>query len=158
MGVETMDETLYNRVDHADGRVEFSPKRAADLDWVPVDGDQYFYISTMGHRSESHWGQDGIDDGRIKFNNVYKTEEQAIKAAPLMSRCNSIIRACLLIDPNFKPNWVAENEYKYGAIYDCKQHLWLVSRCHTTRRQSASVSSERKAEKVCALLTKWGVV
>jgi hypothetical protein len=154
-----MDETLYNRVEHADGRVEFIPKRAADLDWVPVEeGSTYFIVDTDGAPYGSTWDEDPLDDGREGFHNVFKTHQQAEKASALMRRSNAIIRACLLVDPEFVPDRGDGNQRKYSIYADGNGSIWVNEYTDNCYSSPAYVSTAEKALQVCQLLTKWGVV
>jgi hypothetical protein len=152
-----MDETLYNRVDHTDGRVEFIPKRAADLDWVPVDGNAYFKVNDDGFTSELDCDDDNIDHDYIKFHNMFQTKQQSQKASALMRRSNAIIRACLLVDPDFDLDF-PDDSSRWTVQYDTNASKWLVVQWNFINPGAGSVSTLVKAKQVRALLTKWGVV
>lgn len=152
-----MDETLYNRVEHADGRVEFIPKRAADLDWVPSEGT-YISVACNGEDLGLRWDGDELDLDRLSFHNAFKTHQEARKASALMSRSNAMIRACLLVDPDFEPDWDKRQDKKYCVIYSNMDETWKIDFWYSSNANIAYVSSREKAKQVCQLLTKWGVV
>lgn len=153
-----MNEELYTRIDHDDGRIEFVPKVAADCDWGPEKHEKYFFVSPHCEVDYDNWHGHRIDGLRKEFGNIYKAHDDALKARDYMIRSNSIIRACLLVDPDFVPDWGGSitNE-KWGIHFSHASEKW-VGACHVQNNASfAYVSTLAKAQQACALLTKWGV-
>lgn len=48
--------------------------------WMPVCREKYFYIDDFAHVNYTHWDDDRSDDFRLKNNNVFQTEEEAVQA------------------------------------------------------------------------------
>ena len=48
--------------------------------WVPVNKEKYFYIDDSAHVNYTHWDNGRSDDFRLKNNNVFQTEEEAMQA------------------------------------------------------------------------------
>lgn len=141
-----MDESLYTRIDHEDGRVEFVPKVTNALDWVPGRGRRYWTVSTTGTCCDYVWDDDWHDARALASHNCFPTEAQAEKAAKYIRRYNAIIRACLLVDPDFEPDWGDERQVK-----------WFIDSSKRTHLAPAYVSTKEKAKQVRELLIKWGV-
>jgi len=165
------DENKYAKTVHPDGRIEFVPipVKEQDLaDWEPV------YLNGMDHETEEYFAVDS--EGRVYSTNLlggsenshsyrihtnfttYPTREMAEKAAVLMKRNNAIIKACLLVDPDYVPDWT-NRKTKFAVYYDHIDSEWVVgwSSFCSSALASAYVSTEKKAIKVCELLTKWGI-
>lgn len=158
--VNSMNEEIYTRVEHDDGRIEFIPKlvEKEDKDFVPVNGDNYHYPTDMGSVREYIYGGDKVDKALHKNFITYPTKELAEKASLLIKRNNAIVKACLLVDPDFVPNWNDKDGKKYFVYYNHHYDKWYSQRFYPTFVISSSaVSSEEKAEEVIELLNKWGV-
>lgn len=125
-----------------------------------------------------YWGPEGQDsvfvlggDGQmvwdcsvpVTFNryaeqySVFPTRTLAEKASRLFRRNNAIVTACLLIDPEFEPDWEDRSQYKWGVIYDYSQKRWRAYNQHCLDECTAYVSTHEKAKKVCQWLTGHGV-
>lgn len=151
-----MDLTKYTKVEHPDGRVEFIPIKEKELGELSLR-ERYYVVRENGEpyghllcRSDSN------DTGFLAFGNCYPTKELAEKASKIMRRNNLITRACLLVDPDFEPNW-HDAGYKYFVEMSHICGTWVVDCCSRLESARPVVSSEGKAKQVCALLTKWGV-
>lgn len=46
-------------------------------EWVPENGDEYYYISTTGHIRSAIWRDEVFDNLCLEYLNVYKTTEEA---------------------------------------------------------------------------------
>lgn len=151
-----MNMDHYTKIEHLDGRIELIPKKE-DLDWVPCRSDKSYCVSGNGEvvvfycDEFSNSTLEGVKD----FHNVYKTEQQAEKAAELMRRSNAIIRACLLVDPDFVPDWENSNQDKFYPVYFYGK--WTSDMRSLSKHPSACVSTFDKAQQACRLLEKWGV-
>lgn len=130
-------------------------ERVKDYDWVPGYNEKYFLLGVAGMHLEDTWLGLNCDKGRLAFGNVHPSKKHAEKAAKLQRRSNQIIRACLLVDPDFEPDWEDEGQYKYFAS---KYHgVWVYDEAYLRDCSSAYVSSKEKCDEVIKLLKKWGV-
>lgn len=138
----------YTKVEHEDGRIELIPK---------AKGVEYWHVH--GDGTVDNFDDDGhaFDKDSLEFHNYYPSEAQAQKAAEYMRRSNAIIRACLLVDPDFEPDW-DDNNQKWGCeLYDHFDQCWAVAASLHTQLAPAYVSTREKAKQVRDLLIKWGV-
>ena len=151
-----IDFNDYDQVKNDDGTLTLKPKKV-DKDWKPEMGAYYYYINTdEGMGVDWHiWDNDSVDAASTTFGNCYPSEELAEKAAKLMKRSNNIIRACLLVDPEFEPDWSDRNQVKYYVSRGGEE--FEINRRWTSNTAPAYVSSEEKAKEVIKLLEKWGV-
>lgn len=134
--------------------LEGDTAKLKDMPW-PSDGDQYWCIDG-DVVSTYHWVDDPVDQGFKKMHNIYRTREAAEKAANLMLLSNAVIRACLEVDPDFEPNWSNINEEKWSVYYSHALKKWTETPT-VINYDPAHVSTQEKAQKVCALLNEWGV-
>jgi hypothetical protein len=127
------------------------------IDWMPKVGEGYWFINDYEHvdceRNDGHYA----DTARFRAFNYFQTREQAEKASKLRIRSNAIIRACILIDPDYEPDWSDKEARKFTVYYCNFQTKWRVTDSRTANIFVAYVSTYEKAQQVCELLTKWGV-
>ena len=140
-----------------DGRIIFTPRKK-DWDWEPGDKMEYFFVDPEGMENVRSWS--GINRAskklHLEHHNVFKTKEQAQKASKLQRVSNAIIRACLLVDPDYEPDW-SLNETKYRAFFAHHQKKWGIDISWKDKKSPAYVSTRENAKRVCALLAKWGM-
>ena len=148
------DETKYKRIDHSDGRVEFVPIVDEAKDTY-AHGDKYYGINGEGESFPTTWVCDQGDRSSLAFHNIFPTAAQADKAAEYMRFSNAIIRACLLEDPDFVPDWSDEDQPKY--YFYLSSEGWGICCAYEFNTGCAVVSSEEKAKAVIKRLEKWGV-
>lgn len=128
----------------------------------PKIGEAYWFVASCGAVKADKNMQLAIDEERFNFNNVFKSQAQAEKAAELQRRSNAIIRACLLVDPDYELDWCA-NSPKWAVYFNAKSDFntkfegWLAKGWNTEEHAPAYVSTKEKALEVCELLTKWGI-
>ena len=145
-----MDLDRYNKEERADGSILLTLKKD-DLDWKPKGGERYYYVGASGKANGYKYCHDDIDQGTVNSHNVFKTEAQAEKASKLQRVSNAIIRACLLVDPEYDQGWNKDN-YCPGFFDGWGSTEWTVYKL-----SPAYVSTKEKAEQVCILLTAWGI-
>jgi hypothetical protein len=124
------------------------------VDWVPEEGEKVWV--TQGNGDVDEWSFTHVKKF-LENNALFQTKEQAEKASVLMRRSNAIIRACLLVDPDYEPDWSIVGAVRWTAMYDLKLKKWVISCEQYCRVVVACVSTEEKAQQVCELLTKWGI-
>lgn len=161
MSITTLAGQQYTKIDHKDGRIELIPVvvPVEDKDWVPELGEKYWFIDGMGRLINLYQGA----GKRLEHHNVYRTEPEAEKAAKYMRRCNAVIRACMLIEPDFNTELLTDTSaVKWSPTKNIHKRdgenfwgpLWVKS---TVPSAPACVSTRELAIEACELLTKWGV-
>jgi hypothetical protein len=145
----TLDLTKYDQEPQADGTIVLRPKAVDWSEWVPKDGDKYWYLTSTGSLGLAIWSEHDMDSVRLWQGNVYPTEAMALAALPDIRRCMQIIRACRLVEPDYVPDWTDDSQkhysYESGGILN-------VSSCVYNKVSPAYVSTEKKARKVIELL------
>ncbi len=146
----------YTKEEKEDGRIIFTPKKK-DWDWEPGDGVEYFFVDADGR--ENNRSAPGFnrlyEELLLKHHNVFQTKEQAQKASKLQRVSNAIIRACLLVDPDYEPDW-SSNETKHRVFFSSHQG-WTLDRSWKDNKSPAYVSTTENANQVCVLLAKWRI-
>lgn len=120
--------------------------------WEPKEGVNYAYVGSEGDVLFVHTGAISA----LNFHNCFEKKEQARKAAEYMRRNNAIVRACMLVDPDFVPDWGEPGE-KWVVEYNFNRERWDVDCWDNINCSACCVSTPEKAKEVCNLLTEWGV-
>lgn len=122
--------------------------------WV-VEGDGR--VKEVHHDGES---STLFDHDAYQYFNCYKTEELAEKAAVMMKRSNAIIMACLLVDPDFMPDYKTIGKH-YSFVHSVghfgNNPRWYYHIDDNQKNYGPSVSSLKKFNEASALLSEWGV-
>lgn len=151
-----IDENLYTKIEHDDGRIEFIPKQLQS-DFIPRSDDYCWAVVSDGRVVYFKFFNDVQGKAYLAFHNVYPNKVLAEKAAEYMHRSNAIIRACLLVDPDFVPDWGDTAQRKYTVCYGNRKSSWIHDYTFSGDFGTCYVSTEEKAEQVISLLKKWGV-
>lgn len=146
----------YDKIEHENGDILLK-KKAVDLDWMPKVDELLFYVDSDGAIEQEVYTATNGEKLIFDFNVGYASEKQAKKAAELMRRSNAYIRACLLVDPDFVPDWNDVRQGKWSSYYsyDLARHRLICS--YELGERVCYVSSREKAAEVIKLLVKWGV-
>ena len=126
----------------------------------PEFRDSYGWVDDRGSTYCMSYDNSKFDEGRYDNFNCYETKELATKASPMMRRNNAIIMACLIVDPDFVPDYLSGNqvhyyfEYKNSVIGCPAKWQWRASFIVDT---GPCVSTEEKWEEAVALLKEWGI-
>ena len=127
----------------------------------PEMSGRYHVVELSGDVSQSVWNNDRLDSGPWDFFNCYATKELATKAAVMMKRNNAIIMACLMVDPDFVPDYLSGNQEHYSFYYEAPEvslnGSWACSFSYTDNH-GPCVSTQEKWEEAAALLEEWGIV
>ena len=125
------------------------------------DLDEEYYVVDGSGYAERVYSCNLIIDKECYDNfNCYETEALVTKASPMMRRNNAIIMACLIVDPDFVPDYLSGNqvhyyfEYKNSVIGCPAKWQWRASFIVDT---GPCVSTEEKWEEAVALLKEWGI-
>jgi hypothetical protein len=134
-------------------------KSQKDERFKPEIGEVYWFIKDNGQADYNHWTNDTFDVHVWDNFNCYETEELATKAAVMMKRNNAIIMACLMVDPDFVPDYLSGRKhfafsYKNTEI-GCHAG-WSLVETHSYDF-GPCVGTKEKWEEAAALLKEWGV-
>ena len=101
-----------------------------------------------------------MDGSLFSSFNCYETKELAIKAAVMMKRSNAIIMACLMVDPDFVPDYKRGNQEHYSFFHNPVPAVfgggWVMV-MNKYYNAGPCVSTQEKWNEAAALLTEWGV-
>ena len=146
----------YNIEALPDGELHLRPDTET-CSYTPEVGDWYWFLDGAPEVLTSTWIGDAVDKRRLRFGNCYYASFMAEQAADHIRRSSCIIRACLLIDPCFRPDWTNGIESKYSPVFSSYTNRWIIEEAWTNVVGTACVSTEAKAEQVIVLLNKWGI-
>ena len=126
----------------------------------PEIGDMYWYILGFGGAVKERPNFRSCDKSRYENFNCYETEDLATKADVMMKRNNAIIMACLMVDPDFLPNYLSGNKEHFTFYYQSAEMgmppRWVMMRSYTCN-YGPCVSTQEKWKEAAALLKEWGI-
>ena len=126
----------------------------------PEIGDMYWYILGFGGAVKERPNFRSCDKSRYENFNCYETEDLATKADVMMKRNNAIIMACLMVDPDFVPDYLSGNQVCYSFAYNSPElggeGGWDWVKDYGINR-GPSVSTPEKWKEAAALLKEWGI-
>ena len=126
----------------------------------PEFGDSYGCVDDVGSTHCINYDDSKFDEGCYDNFNCYETQELATKASPMMRRNNAIIMACLMVDPDFVPDYKSGNQKHYAFEYANpslgRDGEW-VERVGYTVNKGPCVSTQEKWDEAAALLKEWGI-
>jgi hypothetical protein len=128
--------------------------------WKPELEKTYWLINSLGEVVDRIWNNFQLDSENFNNFNCYETEELAAKASPMMHRNNAIIMACLMVDPDFVPDYLSGNQRHYSFEYKnsemgCEER-WNFFQSFIVN-SGPCVSTQEKWEEAAALLKEWGI-
>jgi hypothetical protein len=92
--------------------------------WEPKKGDKYYFVGSDGTVQVTDWRGDQLDKELLKHHNVYKTREQAEKAAQYQSRYNMVLQAVINLEPDQVVYWKDDQQVKYEIYFNYEEGLW----------------------------------
>lgn len=98
-------------------------KEPKSIVWKPKKGKKYYFVGSDGTVQLTDWRGDQLDMELLKHHNVYKTREQAEKAAQYQSRYNMVLQAVINLEPDQVVYWNT-NQLKYQLEFDHKTGCW----------------------------------
>ena len=106
----------------------------------PEIGGEFWYNCESGNPHRVSMADPIFLENCYNKFNCYETEALATKAAVMMKRSNALIMVCLMVDPDFVPDYLSGNqEITYRG-------------CH-----GPCVSTQEKWEEAAGLLTEWRI-
>ena len=126
----------------------------------PEFRDSYGWVDDRGSTYCMSYDNSKFDEGRYDNFNCYETKELATKASPMMRRNNAIIMACLIVDPDFVPDYLSGNQEHFTFYYQSAEMgmhpQWGIMRSYTCN-YGPCVSTPEKLKEAAALLKEWGI-
>jgi hypothetical protein len=127
----------------------------------PEFDEEYWHVDETGVAIDTGVPSDSPYDRLCYDNfNCYETKALADKASIMMKRSNAIIMACLMVDPDFVPNYLSGNQEHYSFGYKNPSlggsGEWIVKTGYCVNR-GPCVSTQEKWEEAAALLKDWGI-
>ena len=126
----------------------------------PEIGGVYWVSAATGYIEGDTEDFTAYDTHLFENFNYYETQELATKASPMMKRNNAIIMACLMVDPDFVPDYLSGNQEHHSFCYQAVDMgidpKW--ARVMNYRyNYGPCVSTIEKWKEAAALLTEWGI-
>lgn len=131
--------------------------KETDLDFCPNYGDGYYHVLGNGGIDALLFEGDEVDEKYKRQHNMFPDRQMAEKAAKLQTRANAYVRAALLVDPDFGPDWGNSNQEKIGVYYHQLNNKHYFCSPNEADDFAVYVSSREKAKQMIKLLEKWGV-
>jgi len=147
-----IDLENYDVQENSDKTITLRPKKSKY--WEPSQFDRGWAVAYNGKIEITYPSTLQDLDNR---HCVFETRALAERADYLQRRSNAIIRACLLVDPDYVPDWGIEKQMKHLPYYEYVLNEWCIDDRRTGDSSPAYVSSREKCAEVIKLLTKWGV-
>ena len=117
--------------------------------WKPNIGDTYYFITEDGGISSNYWDDDGYDNDRFEFGNVFKTEEETE-----IERNKTLIKRkverWIKENDTVELDWYYNIQEKWNIHYDYEYGDLEISRYYTIKNNEFNLSSEELAEQCIA--------
>lgn len=101
---------------------------AAPKDVWPKDGDEYWYIDSIGDCLHNTWYDAPVDRRHAAIGNVFRTEEDAEAAVQRLKDLATVKKDA----KGFKPNWSDRYQAKHSIYYNYIYNVFDVSTTWTT--------------------------
>ena len=111
--------------------------------WRAKEGELYWCVRSDGEATDDCDDKVGIDDGRYKLGNYFKTEEEAQKASDWL-RAFAILRGDT---KGFKPDWKNGNQKKWVVAYDHEDGTMYPDNYYTSQEGVIYFATQADAEK-----------
>lgn len=102
-------------------------KEPQSIVWEPKLGEKYYFLHSDGKVHGSEWHhrlKTELHLNLLIHHNVYKTREQAKKAAQYQKRYNMVLQAVLNLEPNQVVYWSDHDQAKHGVSFDHDECVW----------------------------------
>ena len=127
--------------------------------WKPEIRGEFWYISESGNPHRVSMADPIYIENCYNNFNCYETGALATKADKMMKRNNAIIMACLIVDPDFVPDYLSGRKHYYFYYKDADRGIpprWAMMWSYICN-YGPCVSTEEKWEEAAVLLTEWGI-
>jgi hypothetical protein len=105
-------------------------KEPQSIVWEPKLGEKYYFLLSDGKVHGSQWHhrlKTELHLNLLIHHNVYKTREQAEKAAQYQKRYNMVLQAVLNLEPNQVVDWSGMDQVKYKIYFSHADRIWKMS-------------------------------
>lgn len=116
-------------------------KKAETGRWKPRTAEEYWWTDSVGLISRGVWEDDGIDNGRWRFNNCYQTKEEANFA---IEKSKVIAELKEFEEPKDR-KWDRDN-FHYFIYYDIYCGKVSISECWDSKLDCIYFESRKKAQ------------
>lgn len=124
--------------DEIDKCIVKMPKTVYDL----KDGDRYFFLTALGTIMTGIWHNDDIDHNRLRFGNVFLTEEDARFAS---KRLKVIAELKKYAKEFSDEEWMNQSIEKHYIIFDYENHVIEIGYVCYLKGNDIHFESEEKA-------------
>lgn len=125
--------------DEIDKCIVKMPKTVYDL----KDGDRYLFLTNLGTIMSAIWHNNDSDHNRLRFGNVFLTEEDAKFAS---KRLKVIAELKKYAKEFSDEEWEKTNLPKFYLRFDYKRHIVEVDWLHHTKVSNIYFESKEKAK------------
>ena len=109
-------------------RVEKLQPEPKSIVWEPEVGEEYWYVDIDGTLDITECrDNDNESEVLLIHHNVYKTREQAEKAAKYQRRYNMVLQAVLNLEPDQKVDWKDMDQVKHVVEFDPNEGVYYHS-------------------------------
>ena len=115
------------------------PKTVYDLDY----GDSYFFLTALGTIMTGIWHNDDSDHDRLRFGNVFLTEEDAKFASERLKVITELKKYAKEFSDE---EWLNQSIVKHYIIFDYEDHVINIGYVCFTKVSDIYFESEEKAQ------------
>ena len=102
-------------------------KEPKSMVWEPKKGGVYYFVGRDGKVRGRYWVDELLDKDLLRSHNVYKTSDQAKKAAKYQERYNMVLQAVLNLEPDQVVDWSDEDQAKYMPHFNHTRGVWSIT-------------------------------
>ncbi len=149
--MDKIKELLQAAIDELE-KTNVVEQKTRPRQYVPENGEEYFYILPRGEVSRERWDRYSIDRYRLEIGDVYRTEEEAQKVVDRKKLIHELWQEEGVL---LEPDWGDENQLKYYLYYSYYLAKWVKSNHMLVQSQFELPHFESK-EAVEAIIEKYG--
>jgi hypothetical protein len=114
--------------------------------WEPKKKERYWSITSCGEASQFSY-ETKLNKLRLGFGNIYKTKEQAEKAAETMRKHNRVLAWLTNNDDGWKADWDDAFQAKWYMFLDHREK-WVIDYIYYYMAQGTVYMSEANAKEL----------
>lgn len=114
MPTELTDQIKHLESELAALKVRVEKECACARQWVPKDGERYWFYTTTGPTHWQHWLRDKANKDFLAMGNVFPTQEDAenaVRKQKAMVKLKSLTKG-------FAPDWENKYQLKFDIYFD----------------------------------------
>ena len=105
-------------------RVEELEPKPQSIVWEPKNGEKYWSINGVGQVNSDAWFGSNYAKEELKHHNIFRTRDQAVKAAQHQRRYNMVLQAVLELEPDQVVYSGGGDQIKYTVYFSHKSGAW----------------------------------